>query len=71
MCQYAFPICDPKTGDLYLPTQEECLRISQQVCSHEWKLAQQFGYGDQLPECGKLPLQTGSGERMYMYRTIV
>ena len=68
MCQYVFPLCDPTTGELYLPTQEECLRISQQVCAQAWNLAQQFGYGDQLPDCGKLPLQTGSsasGQSMY------
>ena len=55
MCQYMFPLCDNDTGELYLPTQEECLRISNQVCSQEWNIAKQFGYGDQLPHCAKLP----------------
>ena len=63
MCQYVFPLCDSTTGQLYLPTQQECLQISQQVCSIEWFLAKSL-LSDYLPDCEKLPLQGGSGDGM-------
>ena len=63
MCQYVFPLCDSTTGQLYLPTQQEFLQISQQVCSIEWKLATSY-LGNNLPDDEKLPLQGGSGDGM-------
>ena len=64
LCHYLFPLCDNTTGELYLPTQEECLQIREQVCSREWSLAKVAGFGDQLPDCSQLPLQAGSGDGM-------
>ena len=55
MCQYTFPLCDNITGQLYLPTQGECVRVSEQVCQHEWNLTRELGYGDMLPDCTTLP----------------
>ena len=55
MCQYTFPICASSTKQLYLPTQEQCIEISEQVCSQEWNLTRQLGYQNLLPNCTKLP----------------
>lgn len=65
MCQYLFPLCDNTTGELYLPTHEECLRISEQVCLQEWNLARLAGFGDQLPDCSRLSIKEASGDGMY------
>ena len=54
MCLYTFPLCDNITGHLYQPTRDECVRVSEQVCSHEWNLTTQLGYQHLLPDCEML-----------------
>ena len=49
LCQFTFPLCSCSNGDLYLPSQEECLRISTDVCVTEWSLA--INDGHMLPNC--------------------
>ena len=54
LCFYLFGgICDGN-GTLYLPTEEECFKITK-VCSAEWELAQNFGF--KLPNCNTLPTE--------------
>ena len=57
MCQYTFPLCDNSTTQLYLPTQERCIEISEQVCSQEWNLTTQLEYQNLLPNCTTLRSQ--------------
>ena len=57
MCQYTFPLCDNNSTQLYLPTQERCIEISEQVCSQEWNLTGQLGYQNLLPNCTTLRRQ--------------
>ena len=57
MCQYTFPLCDNNTKQLYRPTQERCIEISEQVCPQEWNLTRQLGYQNLLPHCTKLMKQ--------------
>ena len=61
MCQYLLPVCDKTSGDLLLPSQEECLTISTGVCRAKWELAAQFidaAVGDYYwPSCDDLPTQ--------------
>ena len=49
LCQFTFPLCSCYDGDLYLPSQEECLRISTDVCATEWSHA--LNNGLILPNC--------------------
>lgn len=57
LCQYTFPLCDCNGGDLYLPSQEECLRISNDVCAVEWSIV--MNNGVMLPNCSLfLPLSS-------------
>ena len=55
LCQFTFPLCDCNTsppGDLYLPSQEECLKVSTEICASEWKLAVNSGLT--VPNCSLL-----------------
>ena len=54
MCLYLFPLCNGTSGEAYLPSQEECLVISNEVCPMEWKLASSLA-GDKFPVCATLP----------------
>ena len=54
MCLTTFPLGDKITGQLYQLTRDECERVSEQVCPHEWNLTTQLGYQYLLPDCAKL-----------------
>ena len=54
MCLYLFPLCNGTSGEAYLPSQEECLVISNDVCPMEWDLASSLA-GDKFPVCATLP----------------
>eukprot|EP00731_Ephydatia_muelleri_P013215 Em0007g525a len=55
LCQYLFPLCDGN-GTLYQPTYQECLNVSQGVCSVAW--TQGPAAGVSLPVCLDLPNTT-------------
>lgn len=62
LCQYMFPLCDVPAdgccGNMLLPSQEECIKVSEHQCRNEWILAKTYGYGALLPNCDDLPLKT-------------
>ena len=55
VCLYLFPLCG-SDGREYLPSQELCLEISLVVCQRLWTIAENLGFGDQLPVCADLPI---------------
>ena len=57
-CQYAFPLCDCKTGDLYLPSQEKCQEVSTVTCKTLWPKLKQEIQPLKLPNCSTLPMAT-------------
>lgn len=61
LCQYVFPLCDCSTGDLYLPSQEFCVKVSTVACEAEWEMLTSLDqYDDLLPVCSNLPVATYS-----------
>ena len=66
MCQYLFPLCNT-SGDLLLPSQEECLAISTGVCQVEWDLLSRVA-ADYLPICADLPQGTSINTSKYLIR---
>ena len=61
LCQYVFPLCDCTTGDLYLPSQEFCIKVSTVACETEWKILTNLPqFGNLLPVCSNLPVATYS-----------
>ena len=67
LCQYVFPLCDCKTGDIYLPSQETCQEISTVTCKTFWPLLKQLIQPLKLPECLALPMATYPPGIIYMY----
>ena len=68
-CKYFFPLCNCKTGDLYLPSQETCQEVSTVICRTLWPLLEQQIQKLKLPDCSTLPMATyPSG--IYMYTII-
>ena len=53
LCQYVFPLRQCTNGDVYMPSKEQCLYVSTEVCTKEWQLAEQF-----VPNCTIFPPQT-------------
>ena len=54
-CHYLFPPCDT-SGELYMPSRQECIRISTDVCQGAWQLAQELpAVALRLPDCDTLP----------------
>ena len=60
ICLYGFPICSQLEREVYLPTKEECERITTTTCRVEFNLALSFGFGDLLPKCNLLPSSSES-----------
>ena len=69
LCQYVFPLCDCKTGDLYLPSQETCQEVSTVTCRTLWPLLEQLIQPLKLPDCLALPKATYP-PGIYMYTVI-
>ena len=63
VCQSYFPLCDCKSGYLYLASREECERLSMNECEEEWTSARQ--YGIPLPNCTELPQEITSEDQDY------
>ena len=57
LCQFVFPLCDCKTGNLYSP-QETCEEVSTVICRILWPLLEQVIQPFKLPHCSVLPLTT-------------
>ena len=58
LCFYIFGLCDSSTGELYLPSSEECRMVTEETCGPELEQAMMFiaGIPDiQLPQCDTLP----------------
>ena len=53
MCQYMFPLCDIKTGQLYTLSQEACLHIEEE-CKLEYHIVKSLHLAV-LPNCFSLP----------------
>ena len=58
LCQYVFPLCDCKTGHLYLPSQETCQEVSTVTCRTLWPQLEQMIQPVKLPDCSTLPMAT-------------
>ena len=58
VCQSYFPLCDCRSGYLYLASKEECERLSMVECEEEWISVRQ--YGIPLPNCTDLPEEVTS-----------
>lgn len=65
LCFYIFGLCDI-TGNLLLPSSEQCEQITSDVCAQEWAIAMAVLGSEQLPTCESLPedheLQQCSGK---------
>ena len=51
LCQLYFPLYDCPSGDIYRASREDCIDISTGVCASLWNLANNYGYGNRLPNC--------------------
>ena len=58
LCQYVFPLCDCKTGHLYLPSQETCQEVSTVTCKTLWPHLEHMIQPLKLPDCSTLPMAT-------------
>ena len=70
LCQYVFPLCDCKTGDLYLPLQETCQEVSTVTCRTLWILLEEMIQPLKLPDCSTFPMATNT-PGMYVHYTVI
>ena len=54
LCFYLFGLCD-SSGELYLPSADECMSLMTDLCEREWEEAVDFLGPDVLPQCESLP----------------
>ena len=67
LCQFVFPLCDCKTGNLYSP-QETCQEVSTVTCRILWPQLEQL-IPFKLPHCSVLSITTYP-LGLYMYTVI-
>lgn len=55
LCFYIIGLCDDTTDETYLPSQRQCLGLTEDVCEREFELVASFGAEDRVPQCHLLP----------------
>ena len=55
ICTYYFGLCDDQTGQVYFPSVEECVRITEDICANELEQAARLVGEEVLPHCDSIP----------------
>ena len=68
ICQYIFPLCDTKTGQMYTLSQEGCINI-QEECKLEYHILKSLHLAV-LPDCFSLP-KANSTSKLHDHCSII
>ena len=55
LCSYYFGLCDNQTGQMYSPSIEDCVRITEDVCGEVFEQAAGIVERERLPDCNSIP----------------
>lgn len=69
LCLRVFPLCDA-SGNFHVPSQGECSRLRDSLCSSAWMQAENVLPPGTLPVCEELPNVTNVCSGGYVYYTI-